>query len=149
MSDNQNIVLSRPYGTNAERDLFEYAGYYIYEKEYHKKENCIIYVRTDCKPYGYTEQKHKIFSDAIYVSSIDMKTAIIFDTNNMTISTNAPIDFELLRILQDRANELGFEYRNENECLMRRIRKSQQNNFANTSPKDIKKALKLLTDIYE
>lgn len=149
-SPDKYITLTRNINTETENELYHYAGYYIYSEQH--DDNLITYVRTDHRPYGYHISQRIIHPGTMRIQDKpDMNTAIIFNIKEKTVTThNAEIDFELLRLIQKRAEELGFDqHKNKNECLIRRLKKFAAGSLSEIQPEDIQQALNLAIELYD
>lgn len=111
--------------TLAERELFNYAGYYELPESYHRQEGCILYVQVHPKPDGYRYNR-LMFVGTITIAAktveSQMGTAIMFDRNAQEMLVgDCPMDIELLRILNARMEELKFHARHEAGVAMHKL----------------------------
>lgn len=143
-----SYVLSRENSTDTESDLYHYAGYYVYEN----KPDKITYIRTDHNPYGYHIPQRNIHPGTMRIQEEpNLETAITFHTKEKTITTNnAVIDYELLRLIQKRAEELNFEqHRNADSCLVHKLKRFAAGHLCEIQPEDIQQALSLAVRLYD
>ena len=138
------ILLSRQETYEGERDLYIYAGYYKYNSELHDNKHLDIYVKTDAFGLGY--QKRTIYPGTCWLhEEPDMATAIVFNRKTMTVTTGScEMDPEMMRIIQARAKELGFESANQSEILKHKLRKILENGqIQNLTMKELQQTLQL------
>lgn len=126
-----NIWLKANDYSQAEEDLYSYAGYYMFPEVYHKQKQMDIYVQYEERPNGYGYLDQLLFPGGILVTDkkkIDMSSAIVFNKKAQTVTTGTcRLDIELLHIINARAKELGFSCRNKENIVLHKLKIMERN----------------------